>query len=83
MRMLIRAMDTLATRCVAGIEANVAQCEGALENSLVLATMLVPHIGYTRAARVAKTALADGAGVAETAQRLGFGSHEEIAAWLR
>ena len=83
MRMLIRAMDTLATRCVAGIKANVAQCEGALENSLVLATMLVPHIGYTRAARVAKTALADGAGVAETAQRLGFGSHEEIAAWLR
>lgn len=41
MRILMQAMDTLATRCVAGIEANVAQCEGALENSLVLATMLV------------------------------------------
>ena len=83
MRILMQAMDTLADRCVAGIEANVAQCEGALENSLVLATMLVPHIGYAKAAKVAKTALADGASVAETAVKLGFGTAEEIAAMLR
>jgi hypothetical protein len=80
MRILMHAMDTLATRCVAGIEANVERCEGALENSLVLATMLVPHIGYARAATVAKTALAEGAGVAETAVRLGFASAEEVQA---
>jgi aspartate ammonia-lyase len=82
MRILMHAMDTLATRCVAGIEANVERCEGALENSLVLATMLVPHIGYARAATVAKTALAEGAGVAETAVKLGFASAEEVQAML-
>ena len=82
MRILRQAMDTLAERCIAGIEANVAQCEGALENSLVLATMLVPHIGYAKAATVAKTALADGTGVAETAVKLGFGTPDEVQAML-
>lgn len=82
MRILMQAMDTLAERCVKGIEANVAQCEGALENSLVLATMLVPHIGYERAAKVAKTALAEGAAVADTAVRLGFGTRDEVSAML-
>ncbi|WP_435256864.1 aspartate ammonia-lyase [Thioclava sp. FR2] len=83
MRILSHAMDTLAERCIKGIEANVAQCEGLLENSLVLATMLVPHIGYAKAAKVAKTALAEGAAVAETAVALGYGSREEIEAMLR
>jgi aspartate ammonia-lyase len=82
MRILMQAMDTLAERCVKGIEANVAQCEGMLENSLVLATMLVPHIGYAKAAKVAKTALAKGQSVTETAVELGFGTREEIAAMI-
>ncbi|MCB0969555.1 MAG: aspartate ammonia-lyase, partial [Ilumatobacter sp.] len=77
MRMLIRAMDTLAERCVAGIEANAEQCESALENSLVLATMLVPHIGYARAAKVAKIAMEEGASIVATAVSLGFGSAPE------
>ncbi|MCT2538819.1 aspartate ammonia-lyase [Sedimentimonas flavescens] len=83
MRILMHAMDTLAERCVKGIEANVAECEGALENSLVLATMLVPHIGYSKAAKVAKTALAEGAQVIETAVKLGYGTAEEIEAMIR
>lgn len=78
MRILMQAMDTLAERCVRGIEANVAQCEGALENSLVLATMLVPHIGYARAAAVAKTALTEGCGVVEAAVRLRIASANEV-----
>lgn len=83
MRILMQAMDTLAEKCVKGIEANTAQCEGALENSLVLATMLVPHIGYSKAAKVAKTALAENSSVTETAVKLGFGTAEEIAEMLR
>ena len=82
MRILMQAMDTLAERCVRGIEANVAQCEGALENSLVLATMLVPHIGYARAATVAKTALAEGSGIVDTVVRLGFATREAAEAML-
>ena len=83
MRILMQAMDTLAERCVKDIEANVAQCEGMLENSLVLATMLVPHIGYEKAAKVAKTALAENAAVAETAVKLGYATPETIDAMLR
>ena len=79
----MQPMDTLAERCGKGIEANVAPCEGMLENSLVLATMLVPHIGYEKAAKVAKTALAENAAVAETAVKLGFATAETIDAMLR
>jgi aspartate ammonia-lyase len=82
MRILRHAMDTLTDRCIAGIEANLEHCADVLENSLVLATMLVPHIGYDDAAKVAKTAMADGATVAETAVKLGFGTKEEIEAML-
>jgi aspartate ammonia-lyase len=78
MRILMQAMDTLSERCVKGIEANVAQCEGMLENSLVLATMLVPHIGYAKAAKVAKTALASDQNVIDTAVAMGFGTRAEI-----
>ena len=82
MRILMRAMDTLAERCVRGIEANVAVCEGALERSLVLATMLVPHIGYARAAKVAKAALESGQNVTEAAVALGYGTPAGIALLL-
>jgi aspartate ammonia-lyase len=82
MRMLMRAMDTLAERCVKGIEANVEVCETALENSLVLATMLVPHVGYAKAAKVAKAALASGGTVTDAAVALGLGTREEIAEML-
>lgn len=82
MRMLIQAMDTLSTRCVIGIEANRKQCEDALENSLVLATMLVPHIGYSSAAKVAKVALAEDLSVTQSAVKLGFGTEAEIQALI-
>jgi len=82
MRILMQAMDTLAERCILGIEANVAICEGALENSLVLATMLVPHLGYANAAKIAKTALANGQSVVAAAVDLGFGTPEQIGALL-
>ncbi|MCE0505019.1 aspartate ammonia-lyase [Roseivivax sp. GX 12232] len=82
LRILHKAMDTLATRCVAGIEANATRCEGMLDNSLVLATMLVPHIGYSAAAEVAKIALARNTSVAETAFEMGIGTREKIDAML-
>jgi len=82
MRILGNAMDTLATRCVQGIEANAALCEEMLENSLVLATMLVPHVGYAVAAEVAKMALVGNEGVREAAVKLGIGTREDIDAML-
>ncbi|MHA4735298.1 aspartate ammonia-lyase [Ensifer adhaerens] len=82
MRILIRAMDTLTKRCVESIEANVVQCECTLENSLVLATMLVPHIGYDRATEVAKLALNKGQSIFAAAAELGHGEPAEISRML-
>ncbi len=47
---------TFAERCVKGIEVNEARCKELVENSLMLVTALNPHIGYDKAAYVAKKA---------------------------
>ena len=46
----------LAEKCVDGLEANRQRAEQMVERSLALVTALVPHIGYDRAAEIAKTA---------------------------
>lgn len=82
MRMLMQAMDTLATRCIAGIEANADVCEGLLENSLVLATMLVPYLGYATAAKVARHALEHGQSVSDTVIAMGLAESEDLKRML-
>ena len=46
----------LAEKCIDGIGANRGNCAGNIEKSLALATYLVPHIGYDKAAAVANKA---------------------------
>jgi aspartate ammonia-lyase len=64
---LFESLDTLRngvevfrTECVEGITVNVTKCRDDLERSITLVTALCPHIGYTKAARIAKKALAEG-----------------------
>jgi fumarate hydratase, class II len=57
MSILTRAIRVFAERCVAGIEANQAQCAYWLERSPALVTALAPRIGYAAAAALAKEAL--------------------------
>lgn len=73
-RILKRAIRSLTDRCVVGISANEGNCLNLLNNSLVLATGLVPTIGYENAARIAKHALTSGQSVIDAAAELGFGS---------
>jgi aspartate ammonia-lyase len=54
MRILTNTANTLADRCVKGIEANVEQCAFWVERSAALATALAPQIGYARAAELSK-----------------------------
>ncbi len=49
-----------AIYCVKGIKANKKKIKSHLDNSLMLVTALVPHIGYDKAAKIAKTALKNG-----------------------
>jgi len=58
MRILTHASVVLAERCVAGIEADGAQCAHWLERSPALVTALAPKIGYAEAAQLAKEAVA-------------------------
>ena len=46
-----------AIYCIKGIKPNKKKIKEHLDNSLMLVTALVPHIGYDRAAKIAKTAL--------------------------
>ena len=59
-RCLANAVRVFAERCVAGLEADEARCRELVDRSLMLVTALNPHIGYDRAAAVAKEALATG-----------------------
>ncbi len=64
-KMLSDAMAMLTTRCVVGITANKDHCQQLVNNSLALATLLNPYIGYENTTRLAKTALQTGQGIVE------------------
>ena len=72
------AADSFNTHCVAGIEPNLERIDSNLRNSLMLVTALAPHIGYDKAAEVAKKAHADNATLRETIVTLGYMSGEEF-----
>jgi fumarate hydratase class II len=57
----------LADKCLRGLEADRHQCEGNIEKSLALVTALVPHIGYDKAADLAKEAYRSGRTIRQVA----------------
>jgi fumarate hydratase, class II len=68
--LLANATQAFARRCVEGLEADVARCQGNVERSLALVTALAPVIGYDRAAGVAKVAADTGRTVRDVAREL-------------
>jgi fumarate hydratase class II len=58
--LLSSAARVFAEKCIAGITANPEQCRQNIEKSLALVTALVPHIGYDRAAAIARKAFQTG-----------------------
>ncbi|WP_208858202.1 aspartate ammonia-lyase [Ensifer sp. LC163] len=77
-RILARAITVLSERCVEGIEADVERCHELVSNSLMLATALVPRIGYESAARVAAIAGKSGRTIAQTVSDLGLMTQEDF-----
>ena len=63
--LLMNGMDTLRTRCVDGITANVERCLKYVHDSIGIVTALDPVIGYVPATQIAKEALETGKGVYE------------------
>jgi aspartate ammonia-lyase len=79
---LTNASKTLQTNCVEGIQANTELLARRVAESVTLVTALNPIIGYEKAALIAKTALATGGTIADTADALGIMSRAEMEALL-
>jgi fumarate hydratase class II len=82
-RLIADACVSFTDNCVVGIEPNRARITQLLDQSLMLVTALTPHIGYDKAAKVAKKAHAEGTGLKEAALALGFLTAEEFDKFVR
>ena len=82
-RLLADGCDSFDQHCAAGIEPNRERIEGYVKNSLMLVTALNPHIGYDKAAKIAKKAHKEGSSLKEAAVALGFLSPEDFDRWVR
>ena len=80
-RLLADAAVSFTDHCVDRHPRQRAAHPRADEQSLMLVTALAPHIGYDKAAKIAKTALANGTTLREEAVRLGFVSARSSTAW--
>ena len=77
-RLLADACDSFRIHAVDGIEANEERIHSNLYNSLMLVTALNPHIGYDKAAEVAKKAYNDNSSLREAIIALGYLSGEDF-----
>jgi len=82
-RLLADVARSFTDHCVAGITANRERIAELVQRSLMLVTALNPHIGYDKAAEVAKKAHAEGKSLKEAAVALGYLSSEEFDRWVR
>ncbi len=82
-RLIGDACVSFTDKCAAGIEPNYPVIQRHLENSLMLVTSLNTHIGYDKAAKIAKTAHAEGSTLKEAALKLGYVTADEFDAWVR
>ena len=82
-RLLGDAARSFDEHCARGLEPDRAAIARKLGDSLMLVTALNPHIGYDKAAEVAKHAHAHGVTLREAALALGHVTAEEFDAWVR
>lgn len=82
LRLLADAMTSFSEHCIEGIEVDVARAAALTDDSLMLVTALTPHIGYDRAAGIAKHAHATGTRLRDAALTLGEVTAEEFDTWV-
>ena len=82
-RLLADGCASFEEHCARGIEANEARIGELVERSLMLVTALAPHIGYDRAAEIAKKAHREGTTLRDAALALGYVSAEDFERWVR
>jgi fumarate hydratase class II len=81
-RLLGDACTSFNVNCAVGIEPNQERIKQNLNNSLMLVTALNTHIGYEKAAEIAKKAHKEGSTLKEAALSLGYVTGEEFDLWV-
>ena len=76
------AMLSFADHCLAGMEPDKAVIRAYLDRNLMLVTALTPHIGYDKAAEIAKKAHKENLSLREAALALGYVSDEDFTRWV-
>ena len=82
-RLLADGMESFNEHCAVGIEPNRDRIDQLLNESLMLVTALNTHIGYDKAAEIAKKAHKEGLTLKNAALALGYLSAEEFDRWVR
>ena len=82
-RLIADCCRSFNDNCAVGIEPDRARIDRMLHQSLMLVTALNPHIGYDKAAKIAKTAHKEGSTLKDAAVKLGFVTAEQFDAWVR
>ena len=82
-RILGQACLSFNDNCVKGIEPNHAEIKNKLDNSLMLVTALNTHIGYDKAAQIAKKAYKENTTLKAAAVELGYLTEEQFDEWVR
>ena len=82
-RLLADGCASFEEHCARGIQPNEARIRELVERSLMLVTALAPHIGYDRAAEIAKKAHQEGSTLKEAALALGYVSAADYERWVQ
>ena len=81
-RLLADGIKSFNDKCVKGLEANREVIEDFVQRSLMLVTALNPHIGYEKAAEIAKKAHQNGSTLKEAALESGYLTEEQYDKWI-
>jgi fumarate hydratase, class II len=81
-RLLADGCRSFNDHCATGIEPNLPVIEAHVKNSLMLVTALNPHIGYDKAAQIAKKAHKDNSSLKEAALALGHLTADQFDQWV-
>ncbi|XP_071441888.1 fumarate hydratase, mitochondrial-like [Hetaerina americana] len=82
-RLIGDSCNAFASNCVVGIVANKERINKLLHESLMLVTALNPHIGYDKAAKIAKTAHKEGTTLKQAALNLKYLTEEDFNNWVK
>ncbi len=82
-KLLAHACRNFDEHCAIGIEPNRKRIEQLMRDSLMLVTALNPHIGYEKAAAIAKKAHKEGTTLKQAALKLGYVTAKQFDAWVR